>query len=235
MKNKYVEEVTIMKKHAAICILTFLVASLPVLSAAQDDYPKNESYTYGMRLVEQDSRGAIYADLDVDWTVYSKIMLDDADVAFRKNWQRDQNRRGAARVTNTDMANWKAELSELFGEVFEQELAENGGFEIVEEAGDDVLRITPHIVDLDVYAPDVTTSNRSRSFTDSSGRMTLKLELYDSVTGDLIAVASQRRESPSHGYVKWSNKVTNKKDAENMLQDWAEGLSERLQAATGKM
>ena len=224
-----------MKKHTIIGILSLLVLGLPALSAAQDDYPKSDSYTYGMRLVEQDSRGAIYADLDVDWTHYSKIMLDDATVAFRKNWQRDQNRRGAARISSSDMEQWKAELSALFGEVFEKELAENGGFEMVEETGDDVLRITPHIVDLDVYAPDVSTSTQSRSFTDSSGRMTLKLELYDSVTGDLIAVASQRREAPSHRYIKWSNKVTNRKDAEKMLQTWAEGLSERLRKATGKM
>lgn len=72
----------------------------------------------------------------------------------------------------------------------------------------------------------------SRSYTDSSGRMTLKLELRDSETGDLIAVASDRRESPYRGYAQWTTSVSNKADARRMLQKWAVGLRERLDEAT---
>ena len=184
------------------------------------------------QLVEKDRRGAIYADPDVDWSVYSKIVLDDATVAFRKNWQRDQRRDRTSRVSTSDMERIKSDLASLFDEVFVEELQGNGGFGIVQEAGEDVLRITPHIVDLDVYAPDTMNSLSSRSYTDSSGKMTLKLELRDSETGDLIAVASDQRESPRHGYVQWTNSVSNKADARRMLQKWAVGLRERLDEAT---
>jgi hypothetical protein len=93
------------------------------------------------------------------------------------------------------------------------------------------MRITPHIVDLDVYAPDTRNVGISRSYTDSTGRMTLKLEIYDSITGDLIATASDRREAPRRGYVQWTNSITNNAEARRMLQRWARGLRERLDQA----
>ena len=221
-----------MKKHLLIILSSLALASMPFAGLAETDTP--EVSTDGMELVEKDNRGSIYADPGVDWTVYTKLMLDDATVAFRKNWERDQRRNRAARVSTSDMEKIKSDLARLFDEVFVEELTEKGGFEIVDEAGADVLRITPHIVDLDVYAPDIATSYNNRSFTDSSGRMTLKLEMYDSETGDLIAAASDSRESPRRGYAQWTTSVSNKADARRMLQKWAEGLRVRLTEATGK-
>ena len=220
-----------MKRRLLTGITALALAALPFTAIAASDTP--EVSTDGMQLVEKDRRGSIYADAGVDWTVYSKIMLDDATVAFRKNWQRDQNRNRAARVSTNDVQKIKNNLSTLFDEVFVEELTANGGFEIVDQAGPDVLRITPHIVDLDVYAPDVSSSFNSKSYTDSSGRMTLKLEMYDSETGDLIAAASDRRESPHRGYAQWTTSVSNKADARRMLQKWAEGLRVRLNEAAG--
>jgi len=221
-----------MKKTLFVSVVSVALMGLPALSMAEDAAP--DISTDGMQLVDKDSRGEIYADPGVDWSVYSKIMLDDASVAFRKNWQRDQNRNRASRVSTADMEKIKSSLATLFDEVFIKELQDNGGFEIVQAAGEDVLRITPHIVDLDVYAPDTRSSMNSRSYTDSSGRMTLKLELRDSETGDLIAAASDRRESPYRGYAQWTTSVSNKADARRMLQKWAVGLRERLTEATGK-
>lgn len=221
-----------MKNRILVSIVSLSLLGLPVAALATEEV--REVSTDGLTLVEKDSRGAIYADAGVDWPVYSKIMLDDATVAFRRNWQRDQNRNRAARVRTSDIERIKSDLAQLFDDVFKKELGENGSFEIVETAGEDVLRITPHIVDLDIYAPDVSSSMNSRSYTDSAGRMTLKLELYDSETGDLIAVASDRRESPDRGYAQWANRVSNTAEARRMLEQWAKALNERLGEATGK-
>jgi hypothetical protein len=95
-----------------------------------------------------------------------------------------------------------------------------------------VLRIAPHIVDLDVYAPDTRNSpGMTRSYTESMGRMTLKLEMYDSVTGDLIATASDRREAPRRNYMQWTTSVSNRAEAQRMLQRWAVDLREGLDRA----
>ena len=118
--------------------------------------------------------------------------------------------------------------------MFATELGEKGGYEIVEAAGPDVLRIAPHIIDLDIYAPDLNSSVNSRSYVRSAGRMTLKLQLIDSETGDLLAEASDRREAPDRGYAQWANRVSNTAEARNLLKSWAKALRARLNEATGK-
>lgn len=185
----------------------------------------------GLQLVDKTRRGEIYADPGVDWSQYQRIMLDPATVSFRKNWERDQNRLQSFKVRPEDIERIKSGLAELFNEVFTEELSANGGYEIVYETGEDVLRITPRIVDLDAYAPDTSTAAQTRQYSESAGRMTLKLELYDSVTGDLIATASDRQEDPRLGYMEWRTRVSNRQDAERMLERWATALRERLDAA----
>lgn len=191
----------------------------------------------GLMLVEKDKRGAIYAAPDVDWSVYRKVILEDADVAFRKDWLRDQNRSRRSlsnRVTSSDMDKIRDGMTSLFAEIFVSELSENGGWELVDEAAEDVLRIKPYIVDLDIYAPDVRSSTYSRSYTDSAGKMTLKIELFDSETGDLLARASDRKEARYRGYMEWTTSISNKSEASMILREWAQALNRRLSEATGK-
>lgn len=185
----------------------------------------------GLELVDSTRHGAIYADPAVDWSAYDSILLDPATVSFRKNWERDQNRGVGFRVRPEDMERIKTDLAALFDEVFSEELSENGGYRMADRTGEKVLRITPRIVDLDVYAPDTLTTARTYQYSESAGRMTLKLEIYDSVTGDLIATASDRQEDPRLGWVEWRNRVSNRADAERMLERWASTLRERLDAA----
>jgi hypothetical protein len=199
-----------------------LVASDDIATASNDD----------LELVKESRRGELYVDPAADWSTYTKIHLDAATVAFRKNWQRDQNRNQPFKVKTEDMERIKSELSVMFGEVFSEELTTNGGYEMATESGDDVLRIAPQIVDLDVYAPDTQHSTgMQRSYTDTSGRMTLKLEMYDSVTGDIIARASESKESPRRGYMQWTTSVSNRADAKRMLEGWARELREFLDDA----
>ena len=214
----------------------FVFASIALIALAapplqsQDEAP--EIATGDLTLVEDKRHTEIYADPDADWSVYTKILLDPATVAFRKNWQRDQNRSQPFKIRTEDMERIKSELSELFGEVFTTELTEEGGYVMTAESGEDVLRITPHIVDLDVYAPDTRSSpGMQRSYTESAGRMTLKLQLYDSVTGDLIAVTSDREEAPRRGYLQWTSSVTNRQEARHLMQRWAKKMRERLDEA----
>ena len=60
------------------------------------------------------------------------------------------------------------DVATLFREVFTKELTE-GGYQLVEEAGEDVLLVKPAIVDLDVVAPDLNSSaSFTRSYSESS-------------------------------------------------------------------
>ena len=210
--------------------LLALAGNLP--AAAEDTVP--EVSLEGLELVDKSRHGEVYQDPNVDWSAYTHIRLDPATVAFRKNWQRDQNRTQPHKVRDEDMERIKTDLAALFGEVFTEELTGAGGYQLAAENGPQVMRITPRIVDLDVTAPDTATPARTNQYSESAGRMTLKLEIFDSVTGDLIATISDRQEDPRLGWMEWRTRVSNRQDAERMLRRWATDLRERLDAARGE-
>lgn len=219
-------------KIVQLMICTVILSAPLSVFSAQDEAPPEVSVD-GMAEIEKTRRKAIYADPGVDWTIYEKVRLDTATVAFRKNWLRDQNRGQPHRIREDDMERIRETMARTFDEVFTKELSEKGGYELAENNGENVLRITPQIVDLDVYAPDPRSApGIQRVYAETAGRMTLKLHFYDSVTGDLIATASENRESPRRGYMQWSNSVSNTAEARRMFQSWAKALRERLDQAT---
>lgn len=218
-----------LRTFAVFSLLFAVTGATPV--AAADDTPQLSFE--GLELVEQSRRREFYADPDADWSAYTQVQLDPATVSFRKNWQRDQNRMQPFKVDAKDMERIKTGLAELFGEVFADELSGDGGYQLTTEAGENVMRITPHIVDLDVYAPDTATPGRTDQYSESAGRMTLKLEIFDSVTGDVVASFRDRQEDPRLGWVEWRTRVSNRADAERMLKRWATLLRERLDELRG--
>ncbi|HXV35632.1 MAG TPA: DUF3313 family protein, partial [Myxococcota bacterium] len=131
--------------------------------------------------------------------------------------------------------NIKKGLAAEFRKVFSEEL-EKAGYPIASEPAEDVLLIRPAILDLDVAAPDLMTSARSESFTTSAGAMTLYAELYDSVSGEILARAMDRRQdsgAPGRG-LTWTTRGSNLSAARDILRRWAEVLVRRLDEIHGK-
>lgn len=223
-----------MQTHKYLTLFSgFLIAVLiasPVL--AKKNLPEfNED---GMKLVKNTKMTTIYADPDADLGVYTKIMLEDASVAFKKNWQRDQNRQSAYStafmVKDSDVERIKEDTSTLFREVFTKEL-QDGGYVLVDAPGADVLKVKPAIINLDVVAPDVMAPARTQSYSESAGEMTLVLELYDSQTNALIVKARDRKRDYRKGYFEWRNSVSNRADAMRMMKAWAKTFRESLDEA----
>jgi len=229
---------TITGPRAAEFTAGILIAALvwmPTSAFAQkkEDLPETHD---GLVLVPDRKVAAAYADPEADFSVYNKIMLLDCYVAFKKDWQRDQNRsRTSARITAEDTEKIKAEVAKLFREVFTEVLEGDGGYEVVDAAGDDVLLIRPAIIDLDITAPDKPTAGRSRTYTSTSGAATVYIELFDSVSGDILARAADRKEARrAGGYISYTNRVTNTADARRTLKTWANILRTRLDEIHGK-
>lgn len=151
---------------------------------------------------------------------YTKVAMLDCNVAFRKNWQRDQNSAGL-RVSSADMERIKTNLSGEFRKIFTEELTK-GGYAMTDQGGEDVLILRPAIVDLDVQAPDVKSAGRSRTFSTGAGSMTLYIELFDGATGEVLARVADRRDARDTGRMMWQNSVTNRAEAERMLRKWAQ-------------
>ena len=181
----------------------------------------------GLVPVEDARVASAFIDPDADFSVFKRFAILDTYVAFKSNWQRDQNssRRGSSSISTSDMERIKADVATLFKEVMIERMEANDGFEVVDFADDDVLLLRPAIIDLDVTAPDTMTAGRSQTYAASTGAATLYIELFDSVTGEIIGRAIDRQgRSRAGGTISWSNSVTNVAEARRIFGRWADLL-----------
>jgi len=219
----------------ALLLTALLMSAVSPTLAQNDELP--EVTEDGLRLVPDSKLAVVYAEPGASLAEYKRVNILDPYVAFKKNWERDQRRSAASslRLTSKDIENIKTKLAEEFRLVF-TEVLEGGGYPVVETAGDDVLLVRPAIINLDVTAPDVPRAGRTTSYVSSAGEMTLYVELYDSVTGDLIAKALDRRaDGHNNSFYTWSNSVTNKAAAERIIKGWANILLEALKEARERL
>jgi hypothetical protein len=217
-------------------LLSALLFTVAITTLAQNE-ELPEVTEDGLRLVPDSRLAIVYAEPGASLAEYKRVNILDPYVAFKKNWERDQRRSSASslRLTSKDIENIKNKLAEEFRLVF-TEVLEDGGYPVVETAGDDVLLIRPAIINLDVTAPDVPRAGRTTSYVSSAGEMTLYLEVYDSVTGDLIAKALDRKaDRNNNSFYTWSNSVTNKAAADRIIKGWASILLNALKEAKERL
>lgn len=217
-------------------IFTTFSVSLTLLLAAGFTYAKDgppQTTVEGLERVKDSKLALVYVEPGADFSQYNRIYLADTYVAFKKSWRRDQNRTANLhKISSGDMEKMKAELAGLFRDVF-TEVLEEGGYELVNERAADVLIIKPAIINLDITAPDSLSNSDRHTYAESPGEMTLYLELYDSVTDDLIAKAMDLQTDRETGYFQWQTRVTNRAAARRILTVWANVLKNGLDAASG--
>ena len=164
----------------------------------------------------------------VDFSRYTEVGLLECLVSFKRNWR--MNHPG---VRTRDMERIKSALADEFRRVFTKEL-ERGGYPVVTAPDDHVLLVRPAIIDLDVAATDTMSGGRSDSFTASAGSMTLVVELFDSVSNEILARAIDRRNARHAGNVRWTTRGSNTDDARRLLRRWAGLLVSKLDEVHGK-
>jgi hypothetical protein len=220
---------------AAVAFSFALLLVAPPGVFAQEQELAGETHD-GLTLVPGRKIAAAYVDSEADFSVYDKVMILDCYVAFKKDWEKTASNPGSrTHISSNDAEKIKAAVAELFREVFTEKLSEDDGYEIVDTAGDDVLLVRPAIIDLDITAPDTMQAGRSRTYTASSGAATIFVELYDSVTGDVLARAADRKAAQNAGgFMTYTNRVTNRADARRALGEWAGLLRDRLDEFHGK-
>jgi len=171
---------------------------------------------------------SVFVKPDADVGAFTSVFLDPVQVSFASNWNPNQGRRNpATRLNAADVAAIQSGLADLFRETFRTNLA-SGGYKLVDEAGPDTLRVTAAIVNLYVTAPDTMSAGRGRTYTASSGQMTLVAELRDSVTGELLARVVDTQRGRQTGTLSFTNSVTNTADARRAIGIWATALRQGL-------
>lgn len=190
----------------------------------------------GLVLQPDTKVGALYMKPGASLKGYDEFGVTDCQVAFRKNWLRDQNSQRldlSNRVSQRDVDRIKDNLSERCEAAFLSALQEEPAYKVVEEYsdGEAVLILRPSIVNLDINAPDTMSAGMSRSYTTSAGEMTLILEVLDATTGELLARAIDKKRGLDSGRLEWTNSVTNRADADRALNAWGKQLREALDRA----
>ncbi len=220
-----------MKLLIATSLLVSLLFTSAVFAKTQELPEVTED---GLHRVPDSKMAIVYAEPGANLAQYTRVKLLETAVAFKKNWARNQRRNSVdpLRITPNDIEKIKNSLAREFHEVFRKTL-EEGGYEVVDEIGEDVLLVRPAIINLDVNAPDTPRAGMSRTYTTSAGEMTLYIELYDSVTSDLLAKALDRRVDNANrsGFYTWSSSVTNRAAANRILKGWATILLDALNEA----
>ena len=209
---------------ATLLLSSLLVAVAPAALAEDKEGAAQERTFDNLVAVEDAAVNMAYIDPDADFSVFKRVAILEPFVAFRSNWQRDQNRSRSRNIRARDMERIKEDVATLFERVFVERL-EAAGYEVVDGANDDVLLLRPAVINLDITAPDTRSAGRSRTFTASTGAATLYMQLFDSVSGSIIGRAADSRSVRSAGgSVSWSNSVTNNADARRMFGRWADTL-----------
>lgn len=217
-------------KARIVLSITLIGVALSFATFAADKEPPAMTVD-GLHLVKGTKMARVYTKPGVDLSVYNRIYLVKPIVSFMKDWKRQQNNVPNQTVTNEDMQRIKADLADLFMEVFRQELQHNGGYQTVEEVADDVLVVRPAIVHLNVISPYSPRNPRNRSAIASAGAMTLYMELLDSVTGDRLVMAIDNKYDRSLPSNFRSDQDRNEQAARDLLGEWAELLRLALDEA----
>ena len=215
-----------------LLIMSFLGIFLFTQAAVTKEKAKIPQTTVeGLELIPDTKDIAlVWADPDADLMQYKRVYLLEPYVAFKKNWQRDQNRSSAFRVKKSDIDRITGSVKKLFAQVFTEEL-EKGGYTIADGQAYDVLIIRPAIIDLNVSAPDVRSSGMSQTYTHSAGSMTLYMELYDSETNALLAKVMDPKADYGSGFMQWQTGPANVAAGKRMMRPWAQALRVGLDEA----
>jgi hypothetical protein len=230
---KKLEKIQVFRfRHIGLLIfMVSLIGRSIAFAADEGDLRKGDVTADGLTVVKSTSHTEKQIKDGVDWSEYTKYQITPVEVSFRKSWKRDYNREQRSlsqQVTDKDMARIRESMAKIVYEEFDSALQEKGGLTKVDQADSNTLIFKPKIINLDVYAPDIDSPYISRSYVRQAGRATLFLEVYDAVSGEILARWVDTREDPDRGYFDWANRITNNVRATIVVRVWANRLVEGL-------
>lgn len=223
-----------MRKKSPLQVLA--TAALSLCLAACADMNTSDPVAAADGLVEnpESKFREFYQKPGSDLTRFTTIKLEPCTATFKKDWMRHQNQNRvdlSNRVKQEDADKITSNLTTACDEKFLAALQKDPAFAVVQDAVASTLVLRPAIVELDVHAPDIRSASSRRTFTQSSGEMTLNLDFVDGASGTLIARVVDKRRGMDAGYLERTTSVSNKADAGITLLRWGNLLRETLQSS----
>jgi len=186
----------------------------------------------GLHKVDNSQADLAWARPDFEISGYTKIMLVGADIEYApaENRGRTTAERSKSGPYFIDEDS-RPRFEKLVGETFLDEMKKIKRFEIVTEAGPDVMIVRGTLLDVASFVPQdpMLAGSRNNIFLSRVAEATLVLELLDSETGAILARSIDRRAAePVGGTFVDSNRVTNAAEIRRLVRFWARRLREGL-------
>ena len=183
----------ILSAVAGVILLWYAGASSaqPLLATG----PEAEITDDGLHRVDHSIMDAAWVKPDLDLTRYTKIFFMPTGVQFRNVGNRAFAPRGRDSGTEFPVSDpRRAQLRELWGETFYQDLAEVESYEMYEGVGRDVLMVQGFLTDVISGVPPDTPGSSTGSIL-YPWAADIVLEIRDSMSNDILARAADRRRT----------------------------------------
>lgn len=194
-----------------------IVLAMPLLAGAE---PSQQSDASEILKYETKDGGMLTA-AEIDWSVYTEVVLDTATVKFRENWAKDQKRVFNNVLREADLETIRSDMSDMLHRVLSDKVSSTDGYTLSDENGRGVLRFAPRIVKLDIYHPGKAQDFVGHVLVDAEGSMVITLDIIDSFTGKLLASSWNVQVDPEKGFTWSSTSGSNKTAFGQMMKRWA--------------
>ena len=217
-----------MTTHSTLLCVATIVATSVAGCAAWQSEPPAATTPDGLELTANDDFDVLYTRPGNNFSAYKTMFIAAPEVEFDDGWQRRQNMSDAHRVTDRDLDKIREMVSKQVVDVFSTEIAEGTSYQIVgsPEAAD--LLLTPEVVDLDIINPLNNEPYRITVLAENSGRMTLKGEISDTSTDQVLLRFSDRTRGREYQDFRWQSSVRVKSETNRLLRRWAQSLNELI-------
>ena len=216
-----------MKKVIAIAAAALVVgcSSQPSIQTG----PDAETTFDGLVRIDNARFSAAWVDPEIDLTQYSKFMPGGAEFQFRNVQKMTATQ---ARRTNENefwiSESQRARLVEVVTGIFDEELARSEHFTMTDEPGQDTLIIVGALHDIVSRVPPAHIG-RGEIWLSSLGEATLVIEIADSLSGEVIFRAVDRRAIENVGsQMIRANSASTWGEVRRWARRWATRLREGL-------
>ena len=220
-----------MKILSLILLSLFVVACTSAPPALQTG-PDAERTFDGLVRVDNSRFQNAWADPEVDFSQYKKVMPGGARFEFRavsKTAGRTTLSRGSQSEFWISEAN-RDKLVDTVSGIFNEEISKAQGWESAAEAGPDVLILRGALLDIVSFVPP-DMIGRGEIFLSSIGEATLVVEGIDSMSGEVVFRAVDRRPiEPAGNTMTRASSVTTWSEVRRWARRYASKLREGLES-----
>jgi len=190
----------------------------------------------GLTRVDNTIMDAVWVRPDIDLRGFRKVLFVPVGVSYRDVEPSDPTTalRRSTRSRTTELREFQLdeETKALFeaeiGAAFSEEVAASEVYEVVDEAGPDVLQIGVALLDVVSRVPP-QAATQPRVYIESVGEATLVLEIRGSMSNSIYLRAVDRRAAARQSEMIESNRVTNASEIRRLGRRWGEIVRKGLE------